>query len=130
MSLTSNDFKKRYNLETYLKVRYPAVTFVSLLDAQTMEDLGKDPQALHKQNLPSLPPGAPTSYTGYEYGKFVNDQGENIFIGLPWINMDATQQLDGTTSTVTIRDASMEQITSLRSMLVGMGITKFTISTQ
>ncbi len=130
MSLTSADVKKRYNLETYLKFRYSNVVLLSLLDAQTLMDLGQDPQAMHIQNAPSLPPGGPTRYNDYLYGKFENPQGLITYIGLPWINPTTLQEITGLVHILTIRGASSDQIESLRSMLPTILINDFDITTK
>lgn len=128
MSLTPEDVNKRFSFETYLKVQFHNMVFLSLLDAATLEELGQDPRAEHAQIYPSLPPGAPQSYRDYLYAKFENLQGQRIYMGIPWINPTTLVEVGSNVATITIRNYTQEQLDTIRSMLPGLGITDFEYS--
>lgn len=126
MQLTSSDFGKTYNFETYLKLRYNNLFFVELLSATTLKALGEDPEAMHAQNIGSLPPGT-GGYNSYHYGRFTQGDGTSIYIGLPWINPTTLIEADTSTRTVIIRDASEDQMNALRSAMIQLRFTNFEI---
>lgn len=128
MALTSNDIGKRYNFETHLRFRFNNQVFLSILDAQTLLDLGQDVQAWHQQNIGVLPPGAPTSFRGYTYGKFQDSAGKISYVGLPWINPTTLVEISSVVTTITIPESTPEQIDSLRAMMQSIGIRNFTVS--
>ncbi|QVD49125.1 hypothetical protein LUCX_55 [Xanthomonas phage vB_XciM_LucasX] len=70
---------------SYLGTSVKNAKVVALVNAATAIRLGFDPVALHAAVYPTLPPGTPNRYDGYQYLILRTTAGQEILIGVPWI---------------------------------------------
>lgn len=127
MSLVSANLNKTYSFETRAGARYKNFKFVAILDAGTVIAMGVDVPALHQQNIPYLPPGSPSSYLDYTYAKFINADGEMLYLAIPWIKQESMVENNAPGYRITVPTATSQQLNSVRSMMVAAGIETFTI---
>lgn len=88
MQPTSNDLGKLLTLNLYpsaiLGTQLQKVSFDAIIDHDTARRW-IDPAALHANVYGTLPNGVPNDYRKYFYGKFTNQNGTVVVIGLPYI---------------------------------------------
>lgn len=128
INLTDSNFGKTLHFETYINERHKHMKFVSLLDPQTVTELGFDAPAKHQQYIASLPPGIPNSWKAYSYARFLDVNNMPVYLGVPWIKVDSITEDDQAPYLITVWDATANDMNSLRSMMTANNLTKFTIS--
>ena len=120
------NFKLRgaYTFSVYpsalLGTTYNNVTVLSIMDPSSA---GKeiDVQALHAQVFPTLPPGAPTKYDGYDYIKIQLSTGQVTILGIAWIVPSTITLITSSTITVTINNVSASDMPKILNALVQNG---------
>jgi len=68
------------------------IQVLALLDATTVQQLGVDIWAMHKNIYPTLPAGTPNDPTQFQYLRIKLQSGTSTIIAIPWIN-DSTVEL-------------------------------------
>lgn len=126
MKLNSDSLHKTITFDSYEGVNYKAYRFVAILDAATVVALGFDAEAKHRQNYLYLPVGAPDSYRAYSYAKLIDADNNVLYMGIPWVKPDSIKENANPTTYITVRGATTNQLSSLRSMMTASGIEDFT----
>lgn len=125
---TSNDYGKTYLFSTYSGRIYNRYLLKTILDPQTVRELGFDAPGEHYKNYQFLPVGSPASWDKYNYARLQAPDGSLTYVGLPWIQPDSLQVVEDNVRIVRIYDATVDSIESLRRMLVASGHEKFDIT--
>lgn len=86
----------------------------------------KNITTLQNTLLSSLPVGSPTDPTLYQYAVFQSQSGQKIVLALPWI-VTATE-INSTGVQIVVNNIGLSDIDNIRSALVAMGYTQFTIT--
>lgn len=128
MKLISTNVGKTLSFETYAGVKYKNLKFVSMPDAHDVYAMGLDAPALHIQNLPYMQTPKPAAYTDYPYAKFVDADGNAMYLGVPWVNEDSITLNSTPNAVLTLTAPTQDQLDSLRSMLTAAGIEDYKIS--
>lgn len=96
------------------------------------EDTAKvyiDTAAMHANVYSTLPIGTPNNPASYQYVKLKLQNGDNVVIGVPWINESTIVRHSGSTIVITIPDSNPnDDVSKVRQALLGRGFTKFTIA--
>lgn len=128
MKLSSTNVGKTMTFQTYAGVKYKNLKLVSLLDADTVASLGKDPQAKHIQNMPYMKDPKPVNYYDYLYAKFVDADGKAEYLGIPWVDEDSIVATNTPNAQLTLTAPSQEQLDSLKSYLTANGYENWTLT--
>lgn len=97
------------------------VLVLGVLDADTLNALGKDPIGMHAQVYPSLPPGTPNDAYGYSYLKLQSPNRQVSYIGMPWIKQDTVVLTNEVDIVVRIRRKKAQDVTSIAAALSSNG---------
>lgn len=128
MNLDINAVGRTLSFELVDGQRVNNLKFVSPIDAASVLAIGLiDPVAQHRNYLPYIPDPKPVKYSDYLYAKFVNADGGSVFYGMPWIKLDSIVENTDVTYLVRVRNASSEQMVSLKAMMVKNGIEDFDV---
>lgn len=127
MKLDSTNVGKTISFETVAGEKINNLKLVSIPDAATVLALGGDPVAKHRQYLPYIPDPKPLQYTDYLYAKFLDADGKSWYYGIPWIKPTSIVENSNVTYLFRCRNASTEQIDSIKQMMVKSGIEDFTV---
>jgi len=129
MNLDQDLVKKTISFETYQGERITNLKLLSILDPQTAQALGFDAPAKHVQNYPFLPPGTSDNWQDYMYAKFVDADNKVSYYGVPWVKPESIVINDNPGVRITIIGATQAQIDNVKSMMIGSGISNFTVET-
>lgn len=88
-----------------------------------------DPQQMHVNVYPTLPPNSPNDYRAYLYALIRLPSGKNTAIGLPWIDATTFSVASNTDIIVTIRGKGVDDIQTIRQILTGQGFSDLSIVT-
>lgn len=122
IDLSSEQFGKVLSFETWNGARYINLLFTQLLDPQTAQQLGVDIIALHQQHLPSFAHTGIVGWRDYSYASFYDVNGNRVILGVPWVKGDSITDNANPTYTLTLPNATHEQVDSLMSMATANGI--------
>lgn len=89
-----------------------------------------DPQQMHVNVYPTLPPGTPNDYQAYLYAVLrLPLSGKTVAVGVPWIDASTFSVASATDIVVTIRGKGIEDIDTIRSILTAQGFTNISVKT-
>lgn len=78
------------------------VKALALLDASTVQQLGVDIWAMHKNIYPSLPAGTPNDPTQFQYLRIKLQSGTSTIVAIPWIDDSSVTLVSAKTLQVTL----------------------------
>lgn len=127
MNLDNNAVGKTLSFETVSGEKYRNLKLLSFPDGATVAALGEDPVAKHKQYLPFIPDPKPLAYTDYLYTRFVDADGKAFYFGVPWIKPTSIEENSNVTYLFRVRNATTEQLNSVKVMMTKSGIEDFSV---
>lgn len=106
------------------------VKVLAMLDATTVQQLGVDIWAMHKNIYPSLPAGTPNDPTQYQYLRIKLQSGASTIIAIPWINDSTVELVNAQTLDVKIYNVDPATwIPRVQLILAQAGLTNVSITT-
>lgn len=93
-----------------LSTAFKACKVLSLLDFDTVRQLGQDPAARHNLVYPYLPKPAVDDPTAYLYVKLQLPSGAIDYIGLPWIDAKTIETRQNNQITLIFADRSPDDL--------------------
>lgn len=87
--------------------RFENVKVLGILDKDTAKHW-IDPEAMHINVYPTLPPGVPDDADQYQYVKLKHVNGNISVVGIPWIRIDTIEISQLGTLTITINEVGPE----------------------
>lgn len=119
-----------YNFEVYpaafFGTEFKAVEILAIMNYE-LASKESDPQAIHVQIAPFLPVGTPGP-TAYNYVKVKTTAGNEVILGLAWINPDTIVLVQALTITCIISNTNTNDVPRLRNALIQNGFNTFTVS--
>lgn len=82
---------------------------------------------MQRQIYPLLPPGTPNNTEKYIYYVFTTESGARLCLAKNWIHLPSIELVEDATISVTIPNATLEDVERLRATLSLMGFRGFTI---
>jgi hypothetical protein len=79
--------------------------------------------ALHEDIITNLPEGSIDDPTLYSYIKIELENGEQTFVGLPWIDTTTLEKVGSSTLTITIADVNPDDVPNILAALTANGYT-------
>ena len=129
-NLTSADIGKIVSFTLYpaavIGTEFSYVKVKAILDPESTYQW-IDPVSRHANVYPTLPPGVPNSWRGYNYVKVELADGQVTCVGLPWIDESSITIHTNTTVQAVISDVQPTDITRIRDLLVLNGFNKLDI---
>jgi len=86
-----------------------------------------DPISRHANVYPTLPPGVPNDWRGYNYAKVELPDGQVTCVGLPWIDEGSIQIHVNTTIQVTLTNVEPTDLNRIRDLLVLNGYSNLSV---
>lgn len=127
--LSTNDFpiNATCSFDVYpsaiLGATFQGVKILDIVSADTTRFLGFDPQAMHANVYPTLPPGTPNAYDAYPYVRMQLPSGQMQIFGIPWI-IDSTFKIStNRTVQLTIDNVDDNDLNVIRQALSANGFT-------
>lgn len=106
VSLLGDDFKN--------------VTVLSVLGYQTAR-MFADVDAIHANVYPYLPAGSPSDPSTIDYVQLKTASGEQVILGIPWINEDTIELKESGRMSVLIEDVGSVDVARVRAALAQNG---------
>ena len=110
-----------------IQTNFSRVTVNAIIDAALARDCGIDPVALHAQVWPTLPPGVPNVYNGYNYLKLTLPNGTVTAVGVPWINWSSFVVNANIAAQINLQDIVEADLARLKTILLANGFQSFQI---
>lgn len=82
---------------------------------------------VQRQVYPLLPPGTPNNTQKYIYYVFTTESGARLCLAKNWIHLSSIELVEDATISVTIPNATLDDVERLRAALGVMGYRGFTI---
>jgi hypothetical protein len=105
---------------------YLNATVVSFFDYATASAFAGDLAATHAAVYPSLPVGTPKNAKDLDYVRIKTSAGDYRVLALNWIASQPVLVVNKVAQ-ILVRDASAEDLSRLRSMMVQNGFTDFSV---
>lgn len=102
---------------------YVNATVLGIIDGSTAQALGFDPEQMHVNVYPTLPPGTPNHFSDYLYVRIRLENNTTTVVGLPWIKEETITLVQFGTLYVTIGNTGPEDQARVVKALAGIGLT-------
>lgn len=95
----------------------------AVVDMTTAKALGFDPEAMHVNVYPTLPPGTPDDPRQYLYVKLLLQSGQSVIVGLPWIKEETIREIQFTTLAFKVQGVGPDDYEKVIKALAANGYT-------
>ena len=107
---------------TTIGTTFTRVRLIGVVDYSTASQK-IDPVALHEDIITNLPEGSVDDPTIYSYLKIELENGEQTFVGLPWIDTTTLEKVGSNKLTLTIDNVNVDDVPNILAALTANGYT-------
>ena len=101
---------------TTIGTTFTRVRLIGVVDYSTASQK-IDPVALHEDIITNLPEGSVDDPTIYSYLKIELENGEQTFVGLPWIDTTTLEKVGSNKLTLTIDNVNVDDVPNILCLL-------------